>query len=242
MVPHSQRRPVVGVALQALALVALAGALFVPADASAEFVWRQWTGSFPEKVVYGGQENGGQLAICRVNYRNGKHPGKVVAGNCNIGWGGNEIVERNNFEVLTYRKGARATWAASSGGRLPAKSWKASRYDGGVGHVCRANYKGGVHPGKVVAGKCNIGWGGREIVLTSYEVLLAPHRAGADTGGGKAQCFWMESKPPYAWKSRPGVSRQQCQELDSCNGGGGRSGGGCYKWAKCATCDRKPWS
>lgn len=29
-----------------------------------------------------------------------------------------------------------------------------------------------VHPGKVVAGKCNIGWGGKEIVRTRYQVLV----------------------------------------------------------------------
>ena len=29
-----------------------------------------------------------------------------------------------------------------------------------------------VYPGKVVAGKCNIGWGGKEIVRTRYQVLV----------------------------------------------------------------------
>ena len=38
--------------------------------------------------------------------------------------------------------------------------------------VCRAAYKSGTHPGKVVAGKCNIGWGGKEIVLSTFEVLV----------------------------------------------------------------------
>lgn len=37
--------------------------------------------------------------------------------------------------------------------------------------VCRAFYRGGVHPGKLYEGRCNIGWGGSEVSLTQYEVL-----------------------------------------------------------------------
>ena len=36
----------------------------------------------------------------------------------------------------------------------------------------RAACKKVVHSGKVVAGKCNIGWGGKEIVRTQYQVLV----------------------------------------------------------------------
>jgi len=37
--------------------------------------------------------------------------------------------------------------------------------------VCRGSYKKGIHPGKVHRGKCYIGYGGKEIVLRSFEVL-----------------------------------------------------------------------
>lgn len=40
-------------------------------------------------------------------------------------------------------------------------------------YVCRGYYKGGVHPGKLYQGRCNIGWGGDEIVLNRYEVLVS---------------------------------------------------------------------
>lgn len=41
-------------------------------------------------------------------------------------------------------------------------------------YVCRAGYRGGVHPGKVFGNACNFGWGGNEIVETSrYEVLTS---------------------------------------------------------------------
>lgn len=37
--------------------------------------------------------------------------------------------------------------------------------------ICRAGYKGGIHPGKVVGTSCNISWGGREIPMSRYQVL-----------------------------------------------------------------------
>lgn len=40
-------------------------------------------------------------------------------------------------------------------------------------YVCRAFYNGGMHPGKLYQGHCNIGWGGREIVLDHYQVLTS---------------------------------------------------------------------
>lgn len=38
--------------------------------------------------------------------------------------------------------------------------------------VCRCNYKGAMHPGKVVERRCNIGWGGKEVGLKRFEVLV----------------------------------------------------------------------
>ena len=62
-------------------------------------------------------------------------------------------------------------WASSTG-RLPANAFIGGSEPGRKLAVCRAPYKGGTHPGKVVAGKCNIGWGGKEIVLRTFEVLV----------------------------------------------------------------------
>jgi hypothetical protein len=50
-------------------------------------------------------------------------------------------------------------------------------YGGQVGNtrqaVCRAQLQDGVHPGKYFNGQCNIGWGGREVALTTgYQVLV----------------------------------------------------------------------
>lgn len=37
-------------------------------------------------------------------------------------------------------------------------------------YVCRADYNGGTHPGKLTDGYCNFGFGGKEISLANYEV------------------------------------------------------------------------
>lgn len=39
-------------------------------------------------------------------------------------------------------------------------------------YVCRGYFRNGVHPGKLQAGSCHIGWGGREILLSHFQVLV----------------------------------------------------------------------
>jgi hypothetical protein len=57
------------------------------------------------------------------------------------------------------------------------------------------------------------------------------------------RCYWMENTSGNScWVPATGVgSFQGCYAMDSCNGGLGRSGGGCYKWADCSGCARYPW-
>lgn len=40
-------------------------------------------------------------------------------------------------------------------------------------YVCRAQYRGGVHPGKYYGGNCNISWAGRVVMMQNYEVLVS---------------------------------------------------------------------
>ena len=56
-------------------------------------------------------------------------------------------------------------------------------------------------------------------------------------------CYWMENYTGnYCWVRSPSkVDKQGCFGLDSCDGGLGQSGGGCYKWADCSDCERDPW-
>jgi len=136
-------------------------------------------GAVPPSAIIGGQEPGRLLPVCRGAYNNGVHPGKVVAGKCNIGWGGREI-ELRQFEVLTGNP-ASVRWQAVAGGAMPAGAFVGGQEPGRQLVVCRAAYQTGVHPGKVVAGKCNIGWGGKERVLTAYEVMVTGAAASIPT-------------------------------------------------------------
>lgn len=49
-----------------------------------------------------------------------------------------------------------------------------------------------------------------------------------------AQCYWL-SNEGAGWLVRPDLTTARaCFEMDSCSGGAGLSGGGCYKWATSA--------
>ena len=139
----------------------------VKTASSGNVKWAASTGRLPANAFIGGSEGSRKLAVCRAAYQGGTHPGKVVAGKCNIGWGGKEIVIRK-FEVMT-NKGVTLAWAKgpSAKGMIIGGAERGRSLP-----VCRGKYKSGTHPGKVVAGKCNIGWGGKEIVLRSFEVLV----------------------------------------------------------------------
>ena len=57
-------------------------------------------------------------------------------------------------------------------------------------------------------------------------------------------CYWMENECGNScWIAAPegAISFEECAALDSCNGGGGESGGGCYKWADNSTQNGTPW-
>ena len=57
-----------------------------------------------------------------------------------------------------------------------------------------------------------------------------------------AQCYWL-SNAGAGWVARPDLSEAElCFEMDSCSGGVGLSGGGCYKWAIGADAPAIPWS
>lgn len=64
------------------------------------------------------------------------------------------------------------SWIFATNGTVPRGAvvggWEPDR----TLFVCRAWYGGGVHPGKLVGANCNIGWGGQERALNSYEVLV----------------------------------------------------------------------
>ena len=127
-------------------------------------------GVVPQGAVQGGYDtSGAPLFVCRAPYSGGMHLGKVVGLNCNFGWGGREITIPR-YEVLV---GPPGRWIPASGGMVPQGAFYGGR-DGNGSQLalCRAPYQGGVHPGKVVGQNCNIGYGGAEVTIGSYEVFV----------------------------------------------------------------------
>ncbi|MSS69988.1 MAG: DUF3421 domain-containing protein [Candidatus Latescibacteria bacterium] len=124
--------------------------------------------------VFVGQEGTNRMFVCRAKMADGVHPGKFFNGMCNVGWGGVEKVHTSGYELLVNTQPQNAkflpqTWVS------PATAASATFTGGSAGttamRVARASYNNGVHPGKEWAGKCNIGWGGKEVAVTPYEVL-----------------------------------------------------------------------
>lgn len=126
-------------------------------------------GRIPHHAVVGGAENGQVLYVCQARYAGGMHPGKVVAGRCNITYGGAEI-PLDNFKVLVGRD---LHWAKSKFGHIPPSVVQGGFENGSPLYICRAHYEfRGTHPGKIVAGACNIGYGGKEVRLDRYRILV----------------------------------------------------------------------
>jgi hypothetical protein len=125
-------------------------------------------GAIPQGAVAGGNEGGHPLFICHATSGMGLHPGKVVGANCNIGYGGLEATVPQ-YEVLV---GPPGHWISASGGSVPPGAVSGGYENGHLLFICRTHYGSGVHPGKVVGTNCNIGYGGKEIAVAQYEVLV----------------------------------------------------------------------
>lgn len=169
-VTMEQNRRVRGCAWCFTLIVAL-GFFMTPGSASSQNATGIWQpapgGQIPSGAVVGGSEPGRTLYLCRGWHQGGLHPGKVVGGNCNIGYGGSEV-RLSTFEVLVRTN---LTWAPYTGS-IPPNALQGGQERDRVLYVCRAPHAGGVHPGKVVAGNCNIGYGGRELALSNFEIAI----------------------------------------------------------------------
>lgn len=130
-------------------------------------------GQIPNGAVICGKEaNGTPLYVARANYEGGVHPGKVRTefGAANIPYGGIEV-KVNPYQVLcgSFR------WVAATNGAIPDGAVICGKESNGTPlYVARANYEGGVHPGKVRTefGAANIPYGGIEVKVNPYEVLV----------------------------------------------------------------------
>ncbi len=123
----------------------------------------------PPDAVNGGYQFDGPLYVCQARFRDGVHPGKVYKGNCNISYGGNEIV-MPRYQVLVSRYPL--NWISASFGDIPPDAIEGGFARGRTLFICQARYRGGMHPGKVVGQNCNIAWGGKEVSIPYYNVLV----------------------------------------------------------------------
>jgi len=132
--------------------------------------WKKLVGcKVPNNAVVGGFEPGRNLVVCRAEYADGIHPGKLVDCGCNIGYGDLEIVS-DKFEILVSDKDYR--WEQVTNCELPSGAIRGGIEGERYLVICRANHAGGLHPGKVVDCNCNIGFAGKEIQVVDYEVLV----------------------------------------------------------------------
>ena len=180
-------------------------AAIVPVAASAAVSWVPWHGAVPPGAVEGGFENGLPLFVCRAPYNGGVHPGKIVAGRCNISWGGREIVVAG-FEVAV---GA-GHWGLAAD-PAPANALVGGEENGHPLLVCKANLvldgvDRGFHSGKVVNGRCNFGWGGVERTVAPYDLFYQDAAAA------------MTAPPPPALAATPSIAPDTQIEIESAKG------------------------
>jgi hypothetical protein len=128
-------------------------------------------GWIPTEAIVGGRDaSGNPLYLCSGEYSGGVHPGKTRPEfkGCYISWGGKEISTRS-YRVLMPSWGSDVSRAMLAG----------SQANGEPLYVCRAEYGGDRHLGKSspTLGACSIGWGGNEVAVFPYEVLLTDYVA-----------------------------------------------------------------
>ena len=154
--------------------------VFLCNSTSAQLEWVKYTGETPDNAVIGGVENHIELPVCRGDFNGAKHPGKLFANHCNIGYGGAEKM-LTDFEVLVNHGVVELDWLKSNGTEtLPDNAILAGTEGGIPLYVGRAHHENGTHPGKIfkVGGNyiCNIGYGTLEVVSESFEVLVENHQ------------------------------------------------------------------
>ena len=149
-------------------------------------------GSVPPNAVIGGCEAppppingklgtgcGASLFYCRATISGlGLHSGKVRPGfsGCHVSYNGQERVEFS-YQVLVYNVTTPMplTTISASSGTVPLGAIRGGTDSNGLTlYVCAASYAGGLHPGKVRTGLggCLIPYGGGEITVSNYEVLV----------------------------------------------------------------------
>ena len=157
--------------------------LCVTDQSFAQLRWESYRGTVPKNAIEAGFENGKKMPACRVSHKGGTHPGKVVAGMCHIGYGGEELYMKD-FEILVHDGDSEIKWVKPNRETLPDYAFLAGQEDrnhklyvGLVDYTDPATGKNlGRHVGKVhqVNGDLmiNFGYGGKEIEVKDNFLVL----------------------------------------------------------------------
>jgi hypothetical protein len=144
--------------------------------------WQESTGhTLPQSnpfVLLGGHEQDGRpLYLCRAEYQ-GLQPGKDRTDfqSCKFTYAGTEHDQSNWLGTLHWDS-VSADWEGAINGAIPSAAVaQGTDNDGAPLFACRAYYGGGLHPGKIRKDwpGCDIPYGGREVNVSSYAVLVEP--------------------------------------------------------------------
>ncbi len=154
---------------------------------------------------------GSPMYICRARYQGSLQPGKWVGGNCNIAYGGQEIV-RSSFEIA-YGNAAWQRYQGAGNGLIQT----GTDSDGSPLYTCRVRFRtgpanfpqvpgfpfgsdAGWQPGKLLNGSCHVPFGGKEIVQG------APFEALYSAGGYYPPYTPPSPVPPSVPYAQPGPS------------------------------------
>lgn len=133
--------------------------------------WKRYTGALPANAVSVAPAGASTQYVCRCAQGGGVHAGKVVAGKCNIGYGGQELT-LSEFEVAVGGacNGEWAKWE----GFVPTNAVVAGSENGKRIFAVRASHQGAQHAGKFIEGAAegSFGFGGQEIWLKPAFILV----------------------------------------------------------------------
>ncbi len=130
-------------------------------DASALPAW--------QKPFVAGYEQERSLVLCRSLHAGRILPGKVVAGNCNVAWGDDEI-ENRVFQVLVDAEGL--DWARPESGDLPPNTYVGWKNGDESTVICQAEIKNGYHPGWLRSDGCLVPYGNASHLKPEFKILV----------------------------------------------------------------------
>jgi len=134
-----------------------------------------YEGTPPEAVLAGHDSDGDAIYVGRASHANDILPAKVVPNKhkAYVAYGGQEH-EKHVYEILC---GDLYQWEPASGGSVPPRAMASGQTsDGEPLYIGRGFWEGSMTPGKVHPshGCLYIPYGGQEVRLDSYEVLVLP--------------------------------------------------------------------